>query len=345
MSIQKSFKGFHDKIKLGYSDTEYSTAKIKDSSITAAVKAAFKDEGYSVVDDFIQGSFSTHTAIKSKDGDFDIDRAVVIDYQDSPDNPIEPKKVVLDVLEKRGFKNAKIKKPCVTADYKSENLHIDFPIYRNNNGTLELAVGKANSNQDNREWAISDPKGLRSWIKDSSTYGNSAELKQQQFNRLVRYVKRWRDHKFTDDSVRSKVYSIGLTVMLKADFVWALDDDGYPDDLKALRDTISSVISTNYFRFIGVDQYKVQVMLPKAPYRDIFDGSSTNTGSQLRNKLNSLKSKLDEAIAETDNTKKCQILNKLFGDDFEIPDDTKGANNIRKAVYSSAGAVGTSQGA
>ena len=56
--------------------------------------------------------------------------------------PLKLKKSVLKVLEDRGFKKAKIKKPCVTADYASLSLHIDIPLYRERNGVYELAVGK-----------------------------------------------------------------------------------------------------------------------------------------------------------------------------------------------------------
>lgn len=340
MGIQTHFIKFHNTIKLSKTDPAYTKARVKDDSVTLDVKAALKKEGYSVIEDFIQGSFSTDTAILKKGGDFDIDRAVVISFYDAPTNPVDPKKVVLGTLEKRGFKNATIKKPCVTADYSQENLHIDYPIYRERDNVYELAVGKIFSDENNREWSLSDPKGLKDWIKNNSVYGNSKSVKQQQFNRLVRYVKRWRDEQFNED-VCKKVYSIGLTVMLKECFVWNLDDDGKLDDLTALRDTVTAVLGSNYFYYESYDKYKVQVLLPKMPYRDIFHGSSVNTGSQLKNKLENMKSKLNEALKEGDEIKQCKILNKLFGDDFRIPD----SSDTKKAVYSTSGAVGTSQGA
>lgn len=345
MGIQTHFVKFHNSIKLSKTDDSYSDAKEKDSSITKAVKAAFKDEGYEVIDDFIQGSFSTDTAIISLDGDFDIDRTIVIDSEDAPDNPVEPKKVVLDVLEKRGFTNAKIKKPCVTADYKSQNLHIDFPVYKKSGNTHYLAIGRRDSDENNREWSIADPKGLKDWIKNKSAYIGSQDDKLQQFNRLVRYIKRWRDHKFSSDVCR-KVYSIGLTVMVKQCFSPSFDNDGKPCDLTALKNTVQSMlnIGSGYFRHQGNDQYKVAVSLPVSPYRDIFDGSSINTGTQLRNKIQKMLEKLEDAIDEEDEIKQCKILNGIFGDDFKIPEQ-KTESNKAKVVYSSAGAAGTSHGA
>lgn len=343
MGIQTHFIKFHNTIKLSKTDDAYSSARDKDDSISKAVKEAFKDEGYEVIDDFIQGSFSTDTAILSIDGDFDIDRGIVIDDEDAPSNPVDPKKVTLDVLEKRGFTNAKIKKPCVTANYKSQNLHIDFPIYKKSGDTYYLAIGKKDSEEKSREWAAADPKGLKSWVKSKSAYIGSQDDKLQQFNRLVRYIKRWRDHKFSGDVCR-KVYSIGLTVMIKHSFVPSFDKDGKPCDLTALKNTVQSIINGSYFYNQGNDQYKVVVSLPVTPYRDIFDGSSIDTGTQLRNKLKKLLEKLEDALDEEDEVEKCKTLNWVFGDDFKIPEKKTESNKV-KVVYPTAGAAGTSHGA
>lgn len=344
MSIQAKFLKFHDKIKLGREDAEYKSAREKDDSILKAVKKALKDEGYPVIEDFLQGSQSTATAVKHPIDDFDIDRSVVIAFDDAPDDPVKVKKIILKVLEERGFKNAKIKKPCVTADYASLSLHIDIPLYREHNGEYELAVGKNNSKDENKVWSSSDPKGLRDWINNKDDYVGSAIDKLKQFKRIVRYLKRWRDVKFSSD-IAGKVFSIGLTVMAKEQFKPNFDDNGKASDLIALRDTVSAMLNGNYFGYQGHDQYKVSVNLPKSPYRDIFDGRSTNTGTQLYNKLISLKNKLDKVIDEEDLTKQCKLLNEIFGDDFEIPSSSLKASIISKATYVTAGAAGTSQGA
>ena len=213
MSLQNQFSKFHDKIKLGREDDSYREARTKDSSILDDLRDEFKNAGYPIIETFIQGSFSTHTGIKHPVADFDIDRAVVIDADNAPNDPVEVKKLVLKVLEKRGFKNARIKKPCVTADYINLNLHIDIVIYRKRGQQYELAVGKLNSNVENREWSPAEPKKLIEHINDSSQYIGSADLKNRQVKRLVRYVKRWRDEKF-GQNVGKKVFSIGTPLIL-----------------------------------------------------------------------------------------------------------------------------------
>ena len=126
MGIQTRFDKFHDKIKLGRGDDAYKKARERDDSIKKEVSSAFANAGYPVVRDFIQGSLATYTGIVPISGDYDVDRALVIEDNDAPENPVTPKKKVLEVLEDRGFKNARIKKPCVTADYATDNVHIDF---------------------------------------------------------------------------------------------------------------------------------------------------------------------------------------------------------------------------
>lgn len=347
MSIQNKFNTFHDNIKLGRKDLEYTNARLKDDSITNAIKEIFRDNGYPIIEDFIQGSLATHTGIKEKGLDFDIDRAIVIEEVSAPENPITPKLAVLNVLENRGFKNAKIKKPCVTADYKQEYLHIDIPIYRKyENGQYELAVGKKNSDENNREWSPAAPKELINWVNDSSLYSYYSKEKHTQYRRLVRYLKRWRNHVFCDER-RKKIFSIGLTVMLKEQFYPSIDSDGFPDDLISLKETLSKILcSTKYFSWVGVDEYKISVLLPVGSRRDIFDGSSIATGTQLKNKLQVLLDTLNLVLNKENEQEQCELLRSVFGEDFpEVSKNTSSSSSQKIALFSESGVVGTSQGA
>ncbi|MCY4439785.1 MAG: nucleotidyltransferase [Deltaproteobacteria bacterium] len=344
MGIQTHFDKFHDRIKLGRETASYKKARERDDSIKKEVKSEFKDAGYPVVDDFIQGSLKTHTGIKPISRDHDIDRALVIDDETAPENPVTPKKTALDVLEDRGFKNAKIKKPCVTAYYASDNVHIDFIIYKRSGDEYYLAVGKKNSDEDNRQWSPADPHGLIKWINDDSLYDKEdAKDVLAQFRRLVRYLKRWRDVQFSE-AVAAKVYSIGLTVMVKDELVSSFTAEGARQDLQALIKTVEAILDATYFDEEEPGRYRVQVYLPVEPKRDIFDGSSFDTGTQLYNKLKRLKEKLVEVEALSDERKQCEILNELFGDDFEVP-PPNGDSKTEKAKYSSAGIVTASVGA
>ena len=345
MGIQTHFDKFHDRIKLGREDDGYKKARERDDSIKKEVKSEFKEAGYPVVDDFIQGSLKTHTGIVPISGDHDIDRALVIDEDTAPENPVTPKKKVLDVLEDRGFKNAKIKMPCVTADYASDNIHIDFIIYKRWGDEYYLAVGKKNSDEDNREWSPTDPHSLIDWMNDDTRYDeDDAKDVLAQFRRLVRYLKRWRDVQFSA-TVAAKIYSIGLTVMVKTEFISSFSTEGARQDLQALISTVEAILDADYFEEEETDRYRVRVDLPVEPGRDIFDGSSVGTGTQLYNKLKRLKEKLAEVEESSDERKQCEILNELFGDDFEVPDPPERSSKTDRAKYSSAGTVTASIGA
>ena len=345
MAIQTHFDKFHDRIKLGREDDAYKKARNRDDSIKAEVKTAFSEAGYPVVADFIQGSLKTHTGIVPISGDYDVDRALVIDEEKAPDNPVTPKKTALDVLEDRGFKNAKIKNPCVTADYASENVHIDFIVYKRAGDQHCLAVGKKNSDEDNREWSAADPLGLLEWIDDASDYDeDEAKDVLAQFRRLVRYLKRWRDVQFSE-TVAAKVFSIGLTVMVKRELVTTFSTEGARRDLAALRATVEAILHASYFDEEKAGEYRVRVDLPVEPYRDIFDGSSLDTGTQFHNKLQRLKEQLAKAEALSDEHKQCETLNQMFGDDFKVPDPQTGSSKAKRAVYAAPGVVRHSQGA
>ncbi|MBM96083.1 MAG: nucleotidyltransferase [Oceanospirillaceae bacterium] len=363
MPIQTHFDKFNQAIYLTNQSSGYKKAKEKDESILNDLKQHFRDKECPIKDTFLQGSFSVDTAINSLEGDYDVDRALVIDENNAPTDPIKLKEVVLDVLKKRNFKNPKVKKPCVTADYLSINLHIDYTIYTLDSlGNYKLAVGKLGSSENNKEWSPSDPKGLIEWINGYSSYGSDGLAKRKQYKRLVRYMKRWRDVNFNEQS-RKKLFSIGLTIMIKEQYKPSAYAE-IENDLAVLEETIRNILNAEYIRSEyspDLPQYRIYTSLPTRPFRDVFQhkvdggqsvsGSDKNIGTQFRNKLQTLLSQLENAIAETDEIKQCEILNKVFGDDFKVPSSagSTGSGSVGGAVAASyfptAGASGTSQGA
>ena len=295
MGIQFHFDRFHGKIKLGREDDAYKKARKRDDSIKADVKTEFREAGYPIGcglhPRFAEDAYRDCSDLRRLRH-----RSGASDRRGQGARKIRSRRRrrALDVLEDRGFKNAKIKKPCVTANYASDNVHIDFIIYKRSGDQYYLAVGKKNSDEDNREWSIADPLGLIEWIGDASDYDDDdAKDVMAQFRRLVRYLKRWRDVQFSE-SVAGKVFSIGLTVMVKQELVPTFSTEGTRDDLAALRATVKAILGAGYFDEEEKGKYRVRVDLPVEPHRDIFDGSSLDTGTQLYNKLKRLK----EAVGE-----------------------------------------------
>lgn len=350
MSLQTQYTKFFDSIKLTRESDKYKEAREKDDLITPKVESAFKVKGYEVNSNFLQGSLATHTGIIPLDGDYDIDRAVVITKSSSPTDPVEPKKVVKEVLSSHGFKNPRIKTPCVTANYENKPLHIDFPIYRiDEYGNYQLAVGKENANEENRNWDDSDPKGLVNWITSDTNHQSClleklTDAEKWQYYRLVRYIKRWRDFQYESETQRKKIYSIALTVMFKESFKPNVDDSGKTDDHSALKATLEIILNKKYY-FIdtGEGNFNIIVNLPVKPNRDIFNDKGSNVGTTLKNRLKKLLDTLHTVDDNEDLKEQCELLQKQFGDDFPVPDNSNNSNS--RTTSKTAGLVGVSNGA
>jgi hypothetical protein len=351
MTLQTQYSKFSDKIALTRESDEYKEVREKDDLITPKIEEAFKEAGYKVEPNFLYGSFSTHTGtIPLFESDYDADRALVITKDSSPVDAVKPKKIAKQVLLEHGFKNPKIKKPCITANYESKPYHIDYIVYRlDSSGNYELAIGKENSSSENRYWADADPKGLITWITSNtnhqSIFNELTPEEKRQFYRLVRYIKRWRDFNFSSESQRKKVFSIALTVMLKESFKQNFTDEGKANDHSALKDTLDVILNDkNYFIYDGIDKYRIEVNLPVIPNRDIFDDKGSNIGTALKNKLEQLLDALNEVDEIESLKEQCELLQKHFGDDFPVPDESASKTQAR-VISPKAGFVGVSNGA
>jgi len=350
MSLQNQFSKFEEKIQLTWFDSKLKEIREKDNSIQDDIRSAFKDNGYPVIEFFQQGSYATQTCIEplNEGDDYDIDVGVVIDADNAPDNPVEVKKTLRDVLIDRNLKNPKIKIPCVTAQYYEDGekkFHLDYPIYKKDQSKLYLAIGKEFSDEKIRKWESGDPKGLIDWVNNKSAF--FSEENYLQYKRLVRYMKRWRDYCITGIE-RKSVYSIALTVMIHEKYQSSISSDGDSNDLESLRKTISTILESNYFKFIKLDdnnnpQYEVVVKLPVEPWRDIFNKHGRTLGTFLYNKFSTLQKKLDDVSNESNLKKQCKILaDDVFGDDFPIPENNQESSNKK---FKEAGFIASPQGA
>lgn len=341
MALQNQFIKFEEKIRLTWNDSKLKKIREKDESIRSDIRTSFKEEGYSVKEFFQQGSYATKTTIAPLDEDYDIDVGVVIDSENAPKDPTEPKKKIKKVFENRNLKDPKIKIPCVTAQYfkKGEkHFHLDYPVYKKVNDEYFLAIGKEHSQEEQKLWEKSDPKGLLEWVKSPKKFKSQEE--QAQYKRLIKYLKRWRDFSFSEGD-RKKVYSIGLTVMVGESFCKSISSDGDISDIKSLKKTVNTILS-EYFTFTGNDsqgnaQYEIKVNLPKRPFNDIFVKHGKTVGTTIQRKLEQLKRNLDLVIGEPNLKKQCEILsNNVFGDDFPIPEDDKKMKKFKESGYVSS---------
>lgn len=108
---------------------------------------------------FDQGSYKYHTTIVSDVIDRDVAVMILLDTYTNSD-PRKIKRYLKEAID-IASRTVDIKEPCVRASYfenKEEWMHIDIPLYANNNGNIYLARGKENS--DVYSWEDADPDGL-----------------------------------------------------------------------------------------------------------------------------------------------------------------------------------------
>jgi len=325
-NVQKYFNDFHEAIKLDYEDNK--VLRERRDELLEELKEHLKNESRSV-SEFHQGSYAMHTGIKALDnGDYDIDVGLVFELDiEENKNPVEVKKWVYNAL-KDTYPNITMKKPCVTVEFESEeddsrNYHVDFAIYAEDINTKDiyLAKGKLHSTEANREWEISEPKELVKKIKER--YENLDD--RQQFRRVVRYLKRWKDLKFKDQVNRPS--GIGLTLAALNHFTPVIDRDHFADtktikDLEAIKSFVEQMISR--FQTVFHDEEFAQrlvVTLPTKPYSDVYEGISNSQMQEFKKKLEDLKINLEKAINEVDIVVACTILQKSLGEDFPIPSE------------------------
>ena len=322
--VQKHFESFHEKIKLNKFDENQTLREKRDrvlSKLKSRLKTIFEEKGKPVpaYDTFDQGSYKMGTGIVPVDNDFDIDVGVSFKIKkDDYSDPVEVKEWVYDALNGH-TKKVEMRRPCVTVFYQKDDepvYHVDLAVYSdescNSDGKKYLAKGKLNSSSENKFWEISDPQGLTEKV----TQKYSGDDKSQ-FVRAIRYLKRWKDNNFSANGNEAPI-GIGLTICAYNWFVPnktltdALANKYTYNDLQATRSVVNGM--QNNFGD------RLKVYSPVEPYSELFGKMTDSQMSTFKEKLTNLMEALDSAIDEVDPVKACEILKKVFGDDFPVPE-------------------------
>jgi hypothetical protein len=227
MSVQSEFIGFHERIKLDY-DVRSELASKRDILIDK-LRRSGKLPGFT---EFNQGSYGMYLGVEPIDGkEYDIDVGLRFNVNKADYDPMDLKDTICEVLKNHTEYGAKIKKPCVTVTYKKDgepSYHVDLVVYvyedkQDSSSQLFLARG-INAESEETCWEKSDPLGLIDYINDAVTQGDERD----QFRRVVRYLKRWKNRRFSSTG-HSEPASIGIT-LIAADYFKSVSND----DLAAL---------------------------------------------------------------------------------------------------------------
>lgn len=321
MGLQTQFEDFHKTIKMDY-DVNSELASKRD----VLLSILRENENLASFEKFDQGSYAMFTGVEPLDKEYDIDVGLRFNINKSDFDPIDIKNEIFESLENHTEYGAEIKKPCVTVKYKKDGelaYHVDLVAYsyhdkNNKNSQLYLARG---TNKDNQEWQDADPVSLVDLLNDRFDDADQ----RSQYRRVVRYLKRWKNLKFSSNG-NSEPPSIGIAVLAYLDFEpqkydWVEMKYKY-DDLEALISFVGKI--KNRFAYTGISDkgeylYKIEVELPVVPKTNVFGKMSDVQMTNFKNKIDSLHSSLEEVKKETDIIKQCELLQKIFGDDFKVP--------------------------
>jgi hypothetical protein len=291
---------------------------------------------------FNQGSYEIGTGVEPLDSDYDIDvglmfQVAVNDY----DDPVEVKQWVYDALEGH-TKRVEMRRPCVTVFYEKEGepvYHVDLAVYSekscNSDGKDYLAKGKLNSAIEHRIWEEAHPKELSDLIKNRFTGDDG-----KQFRRTIRYLKRWKDIKFSSDG---NAAPIGIAITVAAYYWFRVNKvlvDAFQgkysyNDLKALKEFVDSMLAQ--FRNVcheGEWAERLTVILPVQPGSDLFGKMTNQQMMAFKEKLEDLSDALEKAVDEVDPVEVCKKLKKQFGNDFPVPEKSETAQKKAPAIVS-----------
>jgi len=315
-TLQKEFKEFHSKIKLG---TYKENKKLRDKRDLLINELREKLAGEKVPDSdksltfkkFDQGSYAMNTGIKPKDDDYDIDVGVIFDITNDEYDSHKLKKLVHRKLDSQENRTVDFNTPCITVRY-SDGYHVDLAIYSDNNDDCHIAWGREHAKK-NREWYKSEPEELKQWVADVSDDAKEAE----QFRRCVRYLKNWKSKKFSSDGNVAPP-SIGLTIQARNGFQYHGEND-----LEALIHIVSKMKKD----FSGglIFERSISVPLPVAPHKNVYYKMTSNQIDKFYEKLEALLEVLETVRDEDSDYEASKLLRKVF-DGFPPIEDSKVSN-------------------
>ena len=326
VNVQTYFNKFNNTIRRNYDDN--STLREKRNlllnDLREGLQRYFQTANVRTpkFDMFNQGSYAMGTGIEPLPGeDYDIDVGLNFHLSKNDYSSVQVKQWVYEAL-RTGNRTVEYKRPCVRVQYHRAGegiYHVDLAIYSGNTYNWDnqtyLAKGFLGSAPENQIWEPADPQGL---IANFQRKFHGQDGNRDQFRRIIRYLKRWKDVNF---SVNGNERPTGIAMTACA-LNWFRvgtrynlpDGKYYYDDLTALKNLAESIL--NQFGFGNW----ISVRLPVPPYNDLFEKLSDRQMQNFKIKLAGLISvHLRKAEDAPNAFLACSALREAFGDDFPLP--------------------------
>jgi hypothetical protein len=330
--VQRYFEQFHKTIRLATYDENDQLREKRDMLVTE-LRQNLRGVTPSFVE-FDQGSYALRTGVQPKDGNYDIDEGLIFDcYSDRYPEPVSLKDQVAKAIERHN-RTVRIRRPCVTVEYMLDgkvDYHVDLAVYvkRRDGQGLDLAIGRPGSQGSARYWQQSDPEGLIKLIRERQSGEKAAQMR-----RIIRYLKRWRDHRF---AAGKGPVSVVLTIAAYYWFTPQFDVfSEKPLDAKALELMIQAVLSafTHVWDGQGKTYPRLQLQSPVVPREDLLADCNQEAMEVLHKRLSELLAALTAADREPLPEKACRLLANQFGEEFPTPSPEETAKRVRQPYIS-----------
>jgi len=318
MDFHKQFEEYHKKIKLSSSKKNELIGKEgkkgSRDALRDRIKKDFKEKGRKEPKFYMQGSFSMNTTINPISAEYDLDDGVYLQNIDTSkpidkwETPETVHKWIIDAVDGHTSKKPTDKNLCVRVHYADERKHIDLPIYAQKDDTYYLAVkGKG--------WVESDPKEIKDWFLDE------INKKGEQFRRIVRYLKGWKDFRENENNQVKLYGGFQLTVIAAYNFVSSDSDE------ESFFKTITNIKSNLW-------TYKEQIRHPKNGSKNIIEHYTESRREKFVEEFEKMYEKAKAAYEENDCVEKSKKWRKIFGDRFPLlkNDDCDEDKNSSKAA-------------
>jgi len=321
--LHKEFIAFNKEIKLDSNKKEGLLKSRKE--LRRKVKKWFDENKANEIQPKFasQGSFEMNTTINpipvyDEDGNkllkYDLDDGIYFIEKEGEDNRKAIQTWhdwVFESVDTHTFQGTIRKTTCIRVVF-ADGHHIDMPIYYKKEDFIELAHRA-------KSWIESDPKAFYEWFN---------KLKNTQLERIIRYLKAWKNYRESVNTSLLLPSGFELTILATNEYV---EDDN--DDI-AFRETIRKM----YNELNGVNGFKC--IRPTTPEgEDVFENYSVTRKTNFLNTLNSLLNDLDKADSEKNFKKASEILrNNQFGDRFPTGADKseEEKSDVLKSTLNSA---------
>ncbi len=295
MNFQPLFIKFHDKIKLKDTEENVGLRRRRDEVLSQLRQHMWERHRLKFTM-FNSGSYAMGTGVQPlQTADYDLDVGVVFEQEHARVDARMLKEQVHGGLPS-SLGRIEWRRPCITVFRKDH--HLDVGVYVKDGGGLWLAVGRQ------KDSAVTwQQDGIMHFIEDVRDRFPSSPENHDQFQRTIRYLKRWKDRNFQGNGVKAPV-GLALTVMA---YHWfsPRSRSGVFHDLAALTDLVQRIVAE-----FGSD--RVELKFPRAPGDNLLRKLSHEQIKQMTGRFQGLHGLLREASERSS----AAPLRRAFGDDF-----------------------------